>query len=153
MIYAIKVYHTLYIIQICTMKTAFTKTIQMIKVALPIIVGVLMLVNFINPLLQRYYTQIFTGNYFIDPLIGAIMGSLSFGIPIVSYVTGGELLKEGVSLLAVTAFILSWSLVGVIMLPLEISSLSRKFAFLRNSLNFITTIIIAILTVLTLKLF
>lgn len=135
------------------MKTAFAKTIQNIKLSLPIIVGVLMLVNLINPLLQNYCTKIFTGNYFFDPLVGAFLGSISFGIPLVSYVTGGELLKEGVSLLAVTAFIFSWSTVYVVMLPLEISSLGKKFAILRNSLNFITAIIIAILTVLTLKLF
>lgn len=135
------------------MKTAFAKTIQNVKISLPIIIGVLMLVNIINPLLQNYYTKIFTGNYIIDPLVGSILGSISFGIPIVSYVTGGELLKEGVSLLAVTAFIFSWSTVYIVMLPLEISSLGRKFAILRNSLNFITAIIIAILTVLTLKLF
>ena len=135
------------------MKLAFLKTIQNIKTALPIVVGVLLLVNLMNPLLQNYYAKIFTGNYLIDPLIGAVMGSFSFGIPIVSYVTGGELLKEGVSLLAVLAFLLTWTTVGIVMLPLEIPSLGKKFAIWRNSLNFFAAIIIAILTVLTLKLF
>lgn len=135
------------------MKNALIKTFQNIKMSTPIVIGVLMLVNIINPLIQSYYPKIFTGNYFIDPLLGAIGGTLTFGIPVASYVTGGELLKEGVSLLAVTAFILSWSTVYFVMLPLEISYLGKKFAILRNVLNFITSIIIAILTVLTLKLF
>lgn len=135
------------------MKTAFLKTIQSIRTSLPIIIGILMLVNLINPLLQNYYTRIFTSNYFVDPFIGAILGSISFGIPLVSYVIGGELLKEGVSLLAVSAFLLAWSTVGIVMLPLETSSLGRKFTLLRNSLNFITAIIVAVLTVLTLRLF
>jgi hypothetical protein len=121
------------------------------KISLPMIVGILMLISILNPILEKYYSKIFTGNYFFDPLIGAIAGSVSFGIPIASYVTGGELLKEGVSLLAVTAFILSWSTVGIIILPLEIANLGKKFAILRNSLNFITSIIIAILTIITLK--
>jgi hypothetical protein len=135
------------------MRLALIKTLQTIKMAIPIIIGVLLLISFLNPLFARYYSRIFTGNYLIDSLIGAIAGSVSFGIPIVSYVTAGELLKKGVSLLAVTAFILSWSTVGVMMLPLEISNLGKKFAIWRNSLNFFSSIIIAILTVLTLKFF
>ena len=135
------------------MKTALNKTFQNIKMSLPIVIGVLMLVNLVNPLIQKYYPQIFTGNYFIDPLLGAIGGTITFGIPVASYVIGGELLKQGVSLLAVTAFILSWSTVYFVMLPLEILYLGKKFAILRNILNFITSIVIAILTVLTLKLF
>lgn len=135
------------------MKDALLKTIQIIKTSLPIIIGVLMLISLLNPLFQKYYPKIFTGNYIIDPFIGAVAGSISFGIPIVSYITGGELLKEGISLLAVTAFILSWSSVGIMMLPLEISNLGKRFAILRNVLNFTASILIAILTVLTLKLF
>jgi hypothetical protein len=135
------------------MKSALVKTLQNIKTALPIVLGILMLVNFLNPLLVRFYATIFTGSYIIDPFIGAVVGTLSFGIPVVSYVTGGEMLKQGVSLVAVTAFIISWSTVYFVMLPLEISNLGRKFAILRNTMNFAASILIAILTVLTLKLF
>jgi hypothetical protein len=133
------------------MNIAIKKTMQNIKTALPIVAGILMLINLLNPLLTPYYTRVFTGSYIVDPLIGAIFGTLSFGIPVVSYVTGGQLLKSGVSLIAVTAFILSWSTVYFVMLPLEISNLGKKFAIWRNALNFVTSIIIAILTVLTLK--
>lgn len=115
--------------------------------------GILMLVNFLNPLLAQYYSKIFTGSYIIDPFIGAVAGTLSFGIPVVSYVTGGEMLQQGVSLIAVTAFIISWSTVYFVMLPLEISNLGKKFAIVRNSMNFVVSILIAILTVVTLKLF
>jgi len=135
------------------MKTALLKTINNIKTSIPITLGVLMMVSLLNPLFQKYYPQIFTGNYFIDPLIGAVAGSFSFGIPIAAYVTGGELLKEGVSLLAVTAFILSWSTVYITLMPLAITTIGKKFAVLRNSLNFITSIIIAILTIITLRFF
>lgn len=135
------------------MQTALKKTLGNLKVSIPIVAGILMLLNALNPLVQNYYPRIFTGNYLIDPLIGAIGGTISFGVPVASYVVGGELLKSGVSLLAVTAFVLSWSTVYFIMMPLEINYLGKKFAILRNSLNFLTSIIIAILTILTLKLF
>lgn len=135
------------------MKVALQKTVKNIKTALPIVAGVLMLFSLLNPLLEGFYLKIFTGNYLIDPLIGAVAGSFSFGIPIVSYVTGGELLKSGVSLLAVAAFVLTWATVGIAMLPLEISIFGKKFAFVRNSLNFVSSVAIAILTVLTLNFF
>lgn len=135
------------------MKIAFKKTVKNIKTALPIVAGVLMLFSLLNPLLEGFYLKIFTGNYLIDPLIGAVAGSFSFGIPIVSYVTGGELLKSGVSLLAVAAFVLTWATVGIAMLPLEISIFGKKFAIVRNSLNFVSSVAIAILTVLTINFF
>ena len=114
--------------------------------------GILLLINLLSPFLKNYYATIFTGNYFLDPLIGALVGSISFGIPITSFIISGELLKEGVSLLAVSAFILTWSTVGVAMLPLEISFLGKRFAIYRNLINFLFGIIIAILTILTLNL-
>lgn len=111
-----------------------------------------MLINLLNPIFQKYYPLIFTGNFLLDPLIGAIGGSISFGIPITAYVVGGELLTRGVSLLAVTAFIMAWTTVGIAMIPLEIKFLGKKFAILRNFINFFIAIIISILTILTLKL-
>lgn len=134
------------------MSDSLRKTINNFKTALPMIIGVLLLVNLINPLFKNFYPKIFTGNYFLDPFLGAIGGSVSFGIPLTSYVTGGELLAGGVSLLAVTAFILAWTTVGLAMLPLEIAYLGKCFALWRNFINFFLAMIIAVLTILTLNL-
>jgi len=132
------------------MNKHLVKTVNMFKTALPILVGVLLLVNLIGPFLEKYSTQFFTGNYLIDPIIGALVGSISFGIPLTSYIVGGELIDMGVSLIAVTAFILTWATVGVAMLPLEISFLGRRFAIVRNAVNFVFAIAVSILTVVTL---
>ena len=126
---------------------SFIKTINNFKTSIPIIIGVFLLVNLVNSLLKDFYFKVFTGNYFLDPLIGALAGSISFGIPITSYIVGGELLKEGVSLLAVTAFILAWSTVGIAMLPLEASYLGKRFAIYRNIINFFFSVILAVLTI------
>jgi hypothetical protein len=114
-------------------------------------VGVLLIVNLLNPLLKDSYADIFTGNYFLDPLIGSLVGSISFGIPVTSYVIGGELLNQGVSLVAIAAFMLAWATVGSVMLPLEIKHLGKKFALWRNFISFIFSIFIAVITVLTLN--
>lgn len=133
------------------MSEAGRKTYNNIKMALPMIVGILLLVNLLNPLLQDFYPKIFTGNYLLDPFLGAIGGSVSFGIPLTSYIAGGELLEGGVSLVAVTAFLLAWTTVGLAMLPLEIVYLGKRFAIWRNVLNFFFSMIIGVLTVVTLN--
>ncbi len=136
-----------------SLKESIKKTLQIFETILPMMVGILLLINLLNIFLRDYYTTVFTGNVMIDPLIGAIAGSLSFGIPITSYIVGGELLLAGVSLLAVTAFIMAWTTVGVAMLPLEASFLGKRFALVRNSVNFIFSIIIGILVSYTLRIF
>lgn len=135
------------------LKKSVIRALQMFKTSLPILIGVLLLVNLINLFVKGYYPKLFTGNLILDPLVGALAGSFSFGIPITSYIVGGELLKYGVSFLAITAFIMSWTTVGVAMLPLEAKFLGKKFAIARNGVNFAFAIIISILTTLTLKLF
>ncbi|MFC1615271.1 hypothetical protein ACFL2L_00560 [Patescibacteria group bacterium] len=134
-------------------KQSLIKSIKTFKVAMPIMIGILMLISLITVNFQKYYTVIFTGNKILDPLIGAIAGSISFGIPITSYIVGGELLKQGVSLLAVSAFIMTWTTVGLAMIPLEASFLGKKFAISRNIVNFIFAILIALLTIYTIKIF
>ncbi len=134
-------------------KQSIKKTIQVFKTALPIMVGMLLLINLLNVFLKDYYSTVFTGNVLLDPFIGSLLGSVSFGIPVTSYIVGGELLLEGVSLLAVTAFIMAWTTVGLAMLPLEASFLGKRFALTRNIVNFIFSLIIAVLVIYTLKVF
>jgi len=135
------------------LKKSLLKTLQSFKMSLPIMIGILLLINLINIVAKGHYSKLFTGNLVLDPLIGALAGSLSFGIPITSYIVGGELLREGVSLLAIAAFIMSWTTVGLTMLPLEAKFLGRRFAVIRNILNFFFAIIISVLVVLTLSFF
>ena len=133
-------------------KMALIKRLKSFKQILPIILGVIMLVSLSISLIPKsFYTKIFTGNNIIDPLLGSAIGSVSAGNPIISYILGGELLEQGVSLIAVTAFILSWVTVGIIQLPAESMMLGKKFAITRNAISFISSLIIAFLTVFTLS--
>jgi hypothetical protein len=134
-----------------TIKESAKKALQTLKTALPIMIGMLLLINLLNTFLRDFYTKVFTGNVLIDPLIGAIAGSISFGIPVTSYIVGGELLVAGVSLMAVAAFIMAWTTVGLAMLPLEATFLGKRFSFVRNTINFLFSIMISILLVYTLK--
>ena len=134
-------------------KKSFVKTLNSFKQIAPIIVGVLMLISLsIVAIPKGFYQSVFTGNRIIDPLFGAIFGSAAAGNPITSYIIGGELLKQGVSLIAVAAFLLAWVSVGLVQLPAESLMLGKRFAFTRNIVSFITAIMVAFLTVFTLSL-
>jgi uncharacterized membrane protein YraQ (UPF0718 family) len=132
-------------------KQAFLNTTRSFKKSLPILMGVFLLLALADALISKQtYRLIFSGNWFFDPLMGAMLGSISAGNPLTSYVIGGELRQEGVSMLAITAFIVSWVTVGIIQLPAEGLMLGKRFAIVRNAVSFCTSIVIAIFTVLTL---
>jgi uncharacterized membrane protein YraQ (UPF0718 family) len=132
-------------------KEAFFKTTKAFSKSFPILAGVLMLLALANTLIPKQaYRLIFTGNKLLDPLVGAVVGSISGGNAITSYIIGGELRQQGVSMLAITAFIVAWVTVGIIQLPAEALMLGKRFAIVRNAVSFCISIVIAILMVLTL---
>jgi len=120
---------------------------------MPMILAIIGLVG----LFQSYITEemlasVFNGNAVHDTLVGTLAGMVAVGQAIVSYILGGELLKEGVSLYAVTAFVLAWVTLGVVQLPMEASVLGIGFTWRRNLLAFCSTILVAVITVRLLEL-
>jgi len=115
------------------------------------ILGTIFLISLISVVIPKsFYISVFSKNSFLDSFIGSLIGSISAGNPITSYIFGGEMLNQGVGLIAVTAFIVSWVTVGLIQLPAESTILGKKFAILRNITAFIFSIIVAIITILIL---
>lgn len=113
---------------------------------LPLILGTILLVSLvINLIPKSFYLSVFKKNFLIDSLIGGLIGSISAGTPITSYIIGGELLESGISLIAVTSFLVAWVTVGIIQLPAESAILGKRFAFLRNITAFFLAIIIALI--------
>lgn len=120
----------------------------------PIFIGVILCIGLFTAFIsEELLSSIFSGNPTVDILLGASLGSIFTGNPINSYVISGELLKYGVSLMAVTAFITAWVTVGIFQLPAEIGSLGKEFALVRNAVSFVMSLAIAILTVIFLSYF
>jgi len=118
----------------------------------PLLLGTIGLVGLFQTLVTpKMLASLFQGNPLLDTLIGTLTGSVAVGNPIVSYLIGGELLSQGLSLYAVTAFILSWVTLGIIQLPAEVEVFGGHFTLYRNLLSFIFTVLIAIITTLTLQ--
>lgn len=118
----------------------------------PLLLGVIGLVGLFQVLVSpKMLASLFQGNPIIDTLVGTLTGAVAAGNPIVSYLIGGELLSQGISLYAVSAFILSWVTLGFIQLPAEVEVFGGRFTLYRNMLTFVFTMLIAAVTTLTLQ--
>ena len=132
---------------------AFYKSFKGFALNIPMLISVILLTGlfevFITP---DMLSSLFSGQVFYDTLIGTISGGISVGQPFVSYLIAGELLNNGLSFYAVTAFILSWVTLGIVQLPYEYSLFGGRFTLSRNLLAFIFVLIISFATVQSLKL-
>ncbi len=116
------------------------------------LMGVIGLVGLFQVLVSpKMLSSLFRGNVAGDTLIGTMAGAAASGNPVVSYLLGGELLKQGISLYAVSAFILSWVTLGFVHLPLEAEVLGFRLTLYRNILAFIFAMLIAALIPITLQ--
>jgi len=133
-------------------KSATFKSAKSLGKTAPAIFGVILLISLISAIIPKsFYAKIFVGNVFFDSVVGALVGSISAGNPVTSYILGGELLSQGVGLVAVTAFLVAWVTVGVVQLPAEAAILGKRFTFLRNFTSFIFAIFVALITVFILR--
>jgi len=130
------------------LKTALVNTFKTLTMVMPMLLSVIGLMGLFEALVTPEMIQsVFKGSVLSDTLIGTGVGAISVGQPFLSYAIGGELLDDGVSLYAVTAFILSFVTLGLIQLPLEWSLFGTRFTVLRNVLSFIFALLISIATV------
>ena len=77
--------------------------------------------------------------------IAASLGSVLFIPAIVAFPLAASLLQSGAGLMAVATFITTLTMIGFVTLPLEIKTLGKKVAFLRNGFSFVIAIIIGFL--------
>lgn len=128
------------------------KTAKMFRRMIPNILAVILLSGLIMEFVPlRKMSSLLGGGELVDGMIGAAIGSISIGNPLISYVLGGELLEQGVSLMTVTALLVSWVTVGSVQLPVEMQTFGARFALLRNGLAFVFSIVIAFLVMITIQ--
>jgi uncharacterized membrane protein YraQ (UPF0718 family) len=119
---------------------------------LPIIISALLLLSLFNNLVPRsFYVALFKRSLLLDSIMGSLVGSISAGHPMTSYILGGEFLRNGVGISAVTAFLVAWVTVGIVQLPVEIMILGRRFAIARNLSAFVFAVTVGIVTMLILR--
>lgn len=125
-------------------REALTGSLKSLYTILPMLFAVIGLVElFQSVVTPQMLHAVFNGGILHDTLVGALVGAVSVGQPFLSYIIGGELLKEGISLYAVTAFILAWVTLGIVQLPLEWSLFGGRFTIVRNLLSLLFVLLIA----------
>ncbi len=131
-------------------KQAIIKSAKSLFNSLPLIFGTVALVSLLYSLVPKeFYISFLSGkNQIIAMFLASIIGSISAGNAITSYIIGGELLKQGVSLVVVTAFLVAWVTVGFVQLPAESAILGKKFAIWRNITAFLLSLIVALITII-----
>lgn len=135
-----------------TLLGVLKKSVLSFWVMAPLLAGVIGLVGLFQTLTTpKMLASLFRGNPVIDTLIGTLAGAAAAGNPVVSYLLGGELLGQGISLYAVSAFILSWVTLGFLQLPAEAEVFGVRFTLYRNILAFGFTMLIAVLVTLTVQ--
>ena len=136
-----------------TFMQAFLKSVKSFALNLPMLIAVILLSGlfevFVTP---EMLSSLFSGQAFYDTLIGTVSGGVSVGQPFVSYLIAGELLNNGMSFYAVSAFVLSWVTLGLVQLPYEYSLFGGRFTLTRNLLAFVFVLLISFATVQTMQL-
>lgn len=124
--------------------SAIRKTAKSFGEFLPVLTGTVFALGLAFSLVPKeFYSRVFPGNPILDPFVGATLGAISAGNALLSYVIGGELLRQGVSLLAVSAFLATWVTVGFVQIPAESLMLGRRFALVRNAVGFVSALLSA----------
>ena len=132
-------------------KQALAGSLKSLYTILPMLFAVIGLIGLFQAMVTpKMLHAVFNGGVLHDTLAGTLAGGVSVGQPFFSYIIGGELLKEGISLYAVTAFILAWVTLGIVQLPLEWALFDGRFAIVRNLLSLLFALLIAFATVATL---
>ena len=131
-------------------KDAFNKSLKGFLSMFPMLLAILLLLGIFDVYITKdILLSFFISNNFVDTITGTLLGGVLTGNPMISYILGGELTDAGVSLYAVTAFILSWVTIGLVQLPAEVEIFGLRFTFYRTLFTFITTILVSLCTVST----
>ncbi len=80
----------------------------------------------------------------VSTVISALLGTVTLVPAFIAFPLVGTLMDAGVSVVPSVAFLTTLTMVGVVTIPLEKEKFGAKFTAVRNSLSFISAIIIAL---------
>ena len=134
-----------------TFKKVFINAILNFASLGPMIVAVIGLVAIFQTYVSAdMLSQFFGHGVIFDIFDGTFIGAISSGNGAIGYVIADGLKHHGVSSYALIAFILAWTTLSFTHLPAEASVFGIKFTAYRNILTFLSTLLIAYLSVTTL---
>lgn len=128
-------------------KMALKKFWKSFENMLPQFITIIILIGIILVVLDKQVISKFIGegSGFIGVIIGALVGSITLMPPFVAFPLASALLENGAGITQIAAFISTLMMVGVVTIPLEIKYWGKKATFIRNSLAFIFSLVVAMI--------
>lgn len=113
----------------------------------PYVVAIVLIASIIQVCVPRevIVSLLGKGNGLVAPILAAAFGSFFEGPTIIAFVLGASLLASGASIAAVGAFISSFSMVGLVAVPLEKKELGLTFTIIRFVITLSASILIGYL--------
>lgn len=124
-----------------SLKKAVFSFFKILPTVLIIIVIIGLMLGFVPPSEISRFVGEQSGVFGV--LLVGVVGSILHIPSLVAFPLAASILDSGATITAVAAFITTLTMIGVVTLPLEIKTLGKKFALLRNGLSFIIALIIA----------
>ncbi|MCC5910399.1 MAG: permease [Clostridiaceae bacterium] len=116
-------------------------------IAILIIVGIMLAV--VSP---EMISRLIGGQSgWIGMLIAAVIGAITLIPGFVAFPLAAALLNSGAGFMQIAVFISTLMMVGIVTIPVEISYFGKKATFLRNSMAFLFSFIVAIVIGVVLK--
>lgn len=126
------------------MKIALKKFITILPAFLIMLILISLMLTLVpDSVISRYLTHYNRG---ISVIIASVIGSITFMPGFITFPLCGILLEKGVSYMVLSAFTTTLMMVGILTFPIEREYFGVKITIIRNTLSFITAIIVAVLT-------
>jgi uncharacterized membrane protein YraQ (UPF0718 family) len=105
---------------------------------LPMLMVIIILIALLFAFIPRERLESFLGEQsgFLGIAAAAAAGAVLHIPALLAFPLAASLLEKGASIAVIAAFVTTLTMIGFVTLPLEIESLGRKFALLRNGLSF-----------------
>lgn len=128
-------------------KKALKKAVKSFGNILPQMLGIItsvgLIIAFLNP--ETISKIIGSSSGYLGVALASIIGSITLIPGFIAFPTAAILLENGAGYMQIGAFISSLMMVGLLTMPVEIKYFGKKATFLRNSLAFIFSFIVAII--------
>jgi uncharacterized membrane protein YraQ (UPF0718 family) len=130
------------------------KSVRALKVAgksffkiLPMVLTIVVLVGLLLGFVPPEAIEGFFGDRsgILGVLIIGGAGAILHIPSLISFPLAGSLMESGASVTSAAAFITTLTMIGTVYLPVEIKTLGKKFALLRNGLSFLIALAISLL--------
>lgn len=129
------------------------KTLQSLKKALQMgkgmiisILSIIFLIGLILTFLPPDQIAVFIGKQspMLATVLAAAFGTVALVPAFIAFPFVGTLVKAGVGIMPAVAFLTTLTMVGIVTFPLEKKEFGMRFTVVRNSLSFISAIVIAL---------